>query len=427
MMEHPTPEMEKASEDWAREATFQSPLGKFAGSLNAALRQVPVLTLVAPFVRTPVNLFKVAYERSPLGIFSTKFWDEVSKGGAARDMALTKYAIGTATSTMVVYEVAHGNITGAGPQDPAQRKLWEANGNQAYSIRTYDPTQGKHVWKSYARLEPFATVIGATADATEISAYLNADVETLQDPGTQSWHAAAAIIAGIMNNTGNKTFMKGLADFVDVLHDPQSQAKPYITGMTAAMMPYSGALKAVRNTQDPYLREAWSIVDKLRDETPGLSKDMPVARSLFGEPRLKNSSSLLGVMTPMPERDVKHDPIYTELQQLMSDTHLVPLVMPEKRVEGMLLNPKEYERLTLISRMQPIFDGGTVTLREKIADQMDTEVYKDATPMHKVELIKNLQHSADEIARQRLREEDPLYAERLAVYQAKRDRLRFGQ
>lgn len=426
-MENPTPEAQQAAEDWARNTAFQTPLGPTGQAIAMALRKVPAFTLIAPFIRTPVNIFKEAAYRSPVALLAPKFWNDVAKGGRARDLALTRFTIGSATATYVAYLASNGDITGAGPQQPDAKQLWEQNGRRPYSIRIRNPFTGNITWHSYARIEPFASIVGATADTVEILSYLGDDVDTLSDEESQAYQAAGAVVAGIMNNTGNKTFMKGISDFVELTNDPTQNIKAYSNQFASQFVPYGAALKAVRNTQDPYLREAWTVIDKIKDGIPGYSKDLPPRRGLFGELREKNSSSLLGTMSPIPESPEKDDRVYNHLNALMEYTRQVPLTMPDKKVDGLRLTAPEYEHLIRLGRMQPVFDSGKVTLKEKIADVMDSTQYTVAQPMMQVEIIKSLQRQADTIARLKLEQEDPKFAERIAVYRAKKDRLRFGQ
>lgn len=427
-MEDIPEEAQKQAEDWAREMTFQNPLGPTAQLFQTWARKIPPLTLIAPFIRTPINIFKQGVYRSPMAVFSAKFWRDVQAGGRARDLALTRFAMGSATTALIATMAMDGEITGAGPSQPEAKMLWEANGRRPYSIRVVDPDTGQPTYHSYARMEPIASVVGATADAVEILSYLNSDVETMTDEEVQIYNAAGAIIAGVMNNTGNKTFMKGTADFVELLTDPTRYARSYAMQMAVSTtLPYSSLLRTIRNTQDPYLREAWTILDKYRDTIPGYSEKLPPRRGLFGEVREKNSSTLLGTMSPMPESPEKYDRVTAKLADLMNQTKLVPITMPHKEAQGMRLRADEYEHLVRISRTQPIFNGGTQTFKDKLAEVMDSEVYANAEPVMRVELLKQVQRVADDAGRALLAEQNPQFAARLERHNAKRNRLRFGE
>lgn len=424
-IENAPEEAQKAAEDWANEATFQNPLGPFAGALQTALRKAPVLTMIAPFIRTPVNIFKESAARSPMAVFSARFWKDVNAGGRARDLALTRFAMGSATAALVAKWWSDGSVTGAGPQQPEARMLWMSDGKRPYSFRVQDPITKEFVWHSYARLEPFASVIGSTADACEILSYVSEDVDTLTDEETQAYQAAGAIVAGVMNNTGNKTFMKGIADFVELMNNPQQAIKGYSNQMLASQIPYSSLLRFVRNTQDPYLREAWTLLDKVKDNTPGYSKDLPLRLDLYGDPREKNHSTLLGAMSPIPESGEKFDDVTRELMDVMKETRIVPVTMPGKRVEGMRLNASEYADLVRLSRAEPTF--GPRNFHDQLDTLMMTPVYQTATPMLRAEMLKKVQSSADAIGVAKLEKENPDFAERIADWRMTKARLKFNK
>lgn len=429
-MENPPEQAQEAAEAWARDMTFQTPLGPTGQKAQAFLRSVPVLTLIAPFIKTPVNIFKLAVHRSPLAIASAKFWKDVRAGGPARDMALTRFAMGSATAVLIGMMAVNDEITGAGPSNPEARMLWEAKGKRPYSIKVTNPVTGETEWHSYARMEPLASVIGIVADTVEIQAYLMADAPTdeLKTDDQRMNQLAGAIITGIMNNTGNKTFMKGIADFVELLSDPSRNWNTYKNQMGVSLaVPYSGLLRNMRNVQDPLLREAWTLRDKIADTVPGYSENLPPRRGLFGELREKNSGSLLGVLSPMPESAEKSDRVIAHVQDLMDETKLVPLTMPAKDIDGMRLNAREYERLVRISRREPIFNGETMTFKEKLEEVIDSDVYQNATPTMKVELLKNVQHSADAAARAILERDDVEFANRIEAFRSRRNLIRFDQ
>lgn len=422
-MESPGPEVQAAAEDWARQMTFQAPLGEIGQKGQLFLRSAPVLTLIAPFIRTPTNIFKESAARSPMAIFTARFYRAVRAGGRERDLALSRFAVGSATSAYIAHQVAQGNVTGGGPQNPSAKMLWEANGRRPYSIKIGE------TWHSYARLEPLASVIGATADFVEIQSYLSDDPEVVTNEDQESNKAVGAIIAAIMNNTGNKTFMKGISDFVEFTTDPTRHFASYSQQMlVSTTLPYSAALRTIRNVEDPYLREAWTLMDKYKDSVPGYSKDLPPRLGLFGEPREKNSSTLLGAMSPMPESKQGDDPVIDELNDVMKTTRLVPSTMPGKSIDGMRLTAEEYADYVRIARTEPIF-GRVRSYYDELQRTINTNTYQRATPQGRYDLLKKVQNQADELARSPngpLEKQNPDYAERIAAWRLEKERFRYG-
>lgn len=426
-MESSPAKAEEAAEAYMREMAFQAELGPIGKNIERIVQMVPGLSLIAPFIRTPVNIFKQAHgKRSPLSFFAAQFYRDIKAGGRKRDLAITRVTMGSMTAALVGNYVAAGLVTGGGPQNDNERQLLLATGWRPYSIRVGS------TYHSYARLEPIAFVLGSTADFVEIKSYVNSDVDTVKDQSHELDNAAAAIVAGIANNTMSKTFMKGMADTTEMLSDPQRYLDQWTSSFATAMIPWSSARRQFNQVQDPYLREAWTIMDKIKvgSGIPSYSKDAPPRRDFFGEPRSVASGELLGPMSPMPSSEMRYDPVTNELARIMRQARVVPITMPGKMVEGLRLTAPEYDRLVTLSRKSPIFDGGTMTFKEKIDEVMGSSVYADATDVMKGELLRNVQEQADAIVTQPgglLELEDPSYETRIALHRAKKARLRFGE
>jgi hypothetical protein len=432
-MENTPQTAQDAAEAYMRDASFQAPLGDIGQSIEHIVRVTPGLKIILPFVRAPTNIFKAGLgKRSPTALLAPSFWADVRKGGRARDIALARIAMGSATAALVANYVLDGTVTGGGPKDQGARLALGATGWQPYSIRVKNPFTGKVAYHSYARFEPISSILGATANTVEISAYLNAEVETLKDDDEKTSDAAKAVVAGIVNNTLDKTFMKSMSDTMQMLDDPVRHIDRWSRNFAvSALAPWSSFRNQMGQVGDPYIREAWTISDALRAKSgiPGWSEDVPVSRDLFGLPRPVAQGSLLGVMSPMPDRGVKYNPVAEELATVMDASHKVPVAMPEKSIEGMKLTAPEWDKLIQISRTEPIYDN--MTFQEKLDDTMSSDLYAEATPEYKAELLKRDQLTFDSIARG-LMETDPEYmdedfAERLQLYRLKKERIRFGE
>lgn len=428
MMENPTPEMEKIAEDFSRVSTFQNPMGATGAALNQLVKSVPPLKLIMPFIRTPVNIFHEALgKRTPLALATKSFWADVRAGGRARDLAMARISMGTAMTGLVAYMTLDGKITGNGPMNPAARATLLASGWQPYSVRIFNPSTNAYEYHSYARMEPFASIIGVVADAMEIKTYAMDYSNPLADDDQQLNTVMASVVAAVMNNTLNKTFMKGLSDFVDMANNPQQQAMSWARNFGASMLPYSAALRTIKNFNDPLLRDARTTLDKMRSGIPGMSEDLPGLHFLFGEDRTVKSGGLLGVLSPMPSTEESQDPVYTELRSLMHSTNMAPVTMPKRRIDQINLTPDEYEKYILYSRTNKWFDDGTKTLHDKIADTIKTPEYRDMTPDARALTIHQYQQAADRQAAAMLESRDPQYAVRVSNLRRIKARLKGQQ
>lgn len=450
MMENMTPEMQQAAEAWGHRMTFQTPFpgGGVGEAFQKVLEKAPALRFIFPFMRTATNIFKQSLiERTPLAAFSARLRAQIAGGGFEGDLAKSRIATGTAIGSMLAWMAIHDRITGDAPKDPKERGQWSMDGRQPYSIRYTDPITGKEVWRSYAWFEPMATVAGAVADAVSLQSYIHAEdgAGSLMPHDDMLNDAIAHIMASIITNTGNKTFMQGAAKFSEMYNDPKRAFQMWFDETAASMMPFSGMTKFLRNEQDPYMRQAFSLMDKIRDQLPtiagkGGSKTLMPRLDVFGQPRPTYSgNSILGPLNPMPAQTVTHDPVADELQAVMAFTHVVPITMPAKQLailgngrglqdgEGMRLTPQEYYEYTKFSRNDPIFDGGKLNFHDKLEQTINSSLYQGSTPAERVVLLEQIQNQADKIGRARLFKEDPDFRERMLEWTAEKNRLKYNQ
>ena len=403
--------------------TFQNPLGESGRAVQQAINKVPGARFIAPFIRTPINIFKAGLlERSPVAVFTRKFHQDIKSGGAARDMALARVSMGSLTAGSVAMYASSGQITGGGPSNPQARKALEATGWKPYSVVV--EIDGKKHYQSYQRAEPLAYVLGAVADMVEIQNYgddeLDSDDERVNE-------MTAAIVAAIAENTMNKTFLQGVSDFTQMMSKPEQYFKTWSQNMATAQIPFSGLRRDLSKIQDPYARTAWELADKIKKDSgfPGYSEEVPANLDLYGDPRYHPTGSLLGIMSPFPDSKKTEDEVKLEVVRVMQASRKVPITMPSKRIDGVKLTAKEYYDLTQLSR-KIIEDGEGNTFHEALNDLIRSDVYADATPDTRATLLKQVQMDFDKWAKAELEDQNEDLKLRLETRRAKKDMLKYG-
>jgi len=129
--------------------TFTNSLGPVGQRVAMLSNAHPALKMVLPFIRTPTNVFKYAFARTPIApLVMRSVREDLSAGGARRDLAIARIGLGTMVQMVVAGAVAGGLVTGGGPADPEQQKTLRQTGWQPYSIKV----AGRYV--KYNRLEP---------------------------------------------------------------------------------------------------------------------------------------------------------------------------------------------------------------------------------------------------------------------------------
>ncbi len=442
MFENPSPEMLQAEEAWAHRMTFQTPFpddGPGQAFSNLIANNIPALKFVFPFMRTATNIFKQSIgERTPLALLSARIRNQLAAGGFEADLARGRIATGSAIGGMLAWMAVHDQMTGDAPKDPKERALWEADGRTPYSFRITNPTTGEKSWKSYAWFEPMASIAGIVADSANVWSRVNQDTEidTLKPHGEMYSDMIGHIMGAIITNTANKTFMTGAAKFSEMFSDPQKGFQQWAQDFGTSLVPYSKAIEFSRNITDPYQREAWTLHDKIMNDLPGQSKTLGVQADIFGNPRMNGAP--LGRMSPFPSSKDGEDDVTDELRAIMDATHTVPITTPSRMVSmglggpgrgilggsGMPLTSQEYGELVQKSRADPVFDGNTLNLHDKLAQIIQTPTYINSTPAEKAAFITKYASTADQIGRNKLYADNQDFRERITAWADQKARIR---
>lgn len=290
--------MEKAW-DAARYETFTNPLGDLGQRVTAMAVAHPWMRFIIPFIRTPTNIVKFAAERSPLAPAMGRFQQAFKEGGAARDMAVARMALGSATMLSVYVLASAGGISGAGPDDPRKKAMLRATGWAPYSIKIGDK------WYSYQRLEPVGMLIGLAADMHELGERVGeGDMSKVIQLGTMSF----------FHNITSKTYLRGLSDVMNAITDPERYGERWFASLAGTAIP-TGVAQLAR-TNDPYLREAKGIMDQLRARNPFAREGLPVKRDVFGQPIKAEGGVGPDILSPVYTSSVTGDKVADELVRL---------------------------------------------------------------------------------------------------------------
>jgi hypothetical protein len=451
LMEHPSPEMQQAAEAYGHRISFQTPFAP--GSPGAAVsdfvhNKIPQIQWIMPFFRTLTNIFKQGVgESTLLGEFRARYRKQLADPGFEGELARGRLATGIAFTTMVAWMVIHDRYAGDPPKDARERQIWELDGRTPNSIRIPSLTGGRDSWYSCAWLEPWATTAGITADIIRLKAYLSGYGEdrTLMTHSQMLDDAAEHVVASAVQMVGDKSMMQGPAAFAEMYNDPQRGFNTWKNKLLASMVPYSGFTKMIRNFQDPYLRQAKTLVETVENNLPTIfggfgSKSLPARPDVFGEPRkTATGNSLLGPLTPMPASVDKSDPVTDEIQRLSDAQRVIAINMPDHRISltadgkglqggsGMMLKPDQYTDLVRLARHDPVFNNGTMTFKQRLEQLMNGGLYTDprTTDAMRIELLGNVQHEADKRGRIMLYNNNISFQQDYTAWDANVKRLKY--
>lgn len=339
---NPSEDMMKQAAQAAKYQTFTKDLGKTGKAIQRFANSHPLLKFVIPFIRTPTNIVKYAGERTPFGLLSSAVRENLSgrNGTVARDQQISRMALGSSIGLATIMMAQKGQVTGGGPTDPRQLALLRQTGWQPYSIKIGD------MYYSYNRFEPLGTILGVSADMTEISeAISKVDAEKL----------VTMVMAAISKNLTSKTWLQGPSDLIQAVSDPDRYGGSYVKKFVGTIIP--SAVAQAAQTMDPVMRDARTMLDGIKARVPGMSQGLFPRRDVWGEPIVKEGSAGPDILSPIYESSAKPDPVNQRLLALK-----VYPSRPERKIRGVELTAQQYDDYTRLSgRMAKLRLNGIVS------------------------------------------------------------------
>jgi hypothetical protein len=219
----------------------------------------PVLGFIIPWIRTPARILDYSIEATVLNAVNPKLYKQLAAGGPDADIAGAKIVSATSLMAVMYPLVDSMSITGAGPADPDQRKIWEAAGWQAYSFRV----GGKYVsYKNWA--DPLMGVVGAAATAMERG-------RAARDEAQWQKLAVTAIFA-MSEYMLDSSYLEGFKRLITAFEDPAGKGVAELAGgIATGFVPLAGLTAQVARTADDAERA------KTRTKTPGFGGEGYVA------------------------------------------------------------------------------------------------------------------------------------------------------
>ena len=304
--------------NFAKIQTFQADLGKVGNFLLKARAEHPELVLIAPFIKTPINILKDALSYTGAGFFMNQF-----KG--KRDEAAARLLIGSGIAAMTAQQVLSGNLTGSYPKDANRRESMIAQNIPEYSVKIGDR------WYSYARIEPLASVLGVVSDGVE------SIVDYARQPKADQKieKLAADGVLAVTKNLASKTFLEGISGMLQAIHDPDRYGGSFINGFATVLIP--GAIAQFARGTDPVQRDVQSFTDALQNRIPGLRTDLPVRYDILGQERVNPAYGVMGSVG-IASREATQTP----LQRQLSAVNFA-YTAPERKIRGVELSETDYE------------------------------------------------------------------------------------
>lgn len=398
LVNEPSETMRISAVDAALYNTFQNRTGRFGEGLmklrgDATGGSFNPTFAILPFIKTPTNILRYAFERTPLAPLVRQWRDDIAAGGARRDLALARMATGTAIISVALDFASSGLITGAGPKDAGKREALMRTGWQPNSIYV----GGKYY--SFNRADPMGMLLGFAGTVAEKMKESDSAPEDFD-----SWEEIiGAGIATVSASVVDKTYFTGVAQVIRAIEGaetgPNATAR-WLDRQTGAMMPFTTLANTMKRFADPVTREVNSPWDGIQSRIIGLSDSLPPSRDLWGRERSTDEvyGRTFDIISPAAVRARKESPI---------DDEMVALDMGQRRIakRGAFAGADvdfrswpqvydEYVRLAGNDLRHPVYGLGAMDyLNEVVTGQHYMsgvyQLYSDGPEGGKAQFIKN--------------------------------------
>ena len=351
----------------ARENTFTEPLTGIGRDVQGFVNKYPALRVVAPFVRTPINVFKWPLRRA-LPMLSTRQKNAWKQGGAARDrvifetgyMATALYLLQQAVYEKVPLEDEAGNTTEVYRFQSTWSALsYNAQQNKRLTGITPHSVYIDGEFKSTRRFDPADTIITTLTgirDLREAGRYADAD------------ELAMATLASFINLAQNKTFMQGVTDFVEALNSPETFAQSYAEGFARSLTPQIVTMF----NNDPYYRDAKGMYENFISKVPSLSDTLPPKRDILGKPILRPEDGLA------PSSLVSNSVVRLAFADIQSSVAPIPEkdgILDWKAEQYTIGGVTAYDRYNELVGTLKISD---MTLEDRLESLIQSDTYKNS-------------------------------------------------
>lgn len=381
----------------ARKMTFQGKPEGFFGTAAETINNITFLKPVVPFVNTPTNIVKEAYDRT-LNFYSV--YEAVKKGsGPELDDALAKLALGN-TVALTMFGIANGDygddivINGSGPRDFSTNiNIMGAANVPPYSIGIKQE-DGSYEYTTFSRLDPLSALLVMGADMAQYAKYED-------DPAMLAMMAKAYTLSAA-EYASNMPFLQGVAELQSALGGSYQTKEDFANRMAKwlgtqvgsvgtnvignidratfglpnyavntlsggeynliSQSSFSALMERMNNplasntmlqegidpvtgdlfTEAPaFLQGFYISLNKAKSRNPNFSEELPVGLNFWGNAKTQGKGTLGESLSPFRVQQGGYNEVDEELIRL-SETGAGSFTFHSKRIQSVLLNASQY-------------------------------------------------------------------------------------
>lgn len=293
---------------------------KFANFVQQMRSDVPETRFILPVFNVPANALGETLRRLPIaripGLNNILYKETAAelageRGPVAQAEAHGRFLLGSSFLLAGILLNKQGLLTGAGPQDPTDRKVWLQT-HQPYSIRV----NGN--WVRYDKFDIAGGLLSVPATVADMTTY-NPDDGEVQD------HLFAGMGA-LAQWFKDRAALRTATDILNAGSDPTKDIGTLLSrtggGIVAGFFP-AAARTLITDTTSPYVAMKRSWEDYVQASIPGLANMMEPIRNVLGEPVRKSQDTIPEAIIPVSLTKAigkEDDAVLVELDRLYQET-----------------------------------------------------------------------------------------------------------
>ena len=251
--------LDKSVQFAKEEVTLTGDLSGFPKALQTAFEQTPWTRPFLLFAKTGVNGLTLTAKHTPGFNFLVKEFNDIAWAKVDDLSGLQKYgietaedllnakalqggrlAIGSSVISMAAFHFMNGGLTGNGPTNRQQRKLWMDSGYVPRSINIGG------VWVGYDSFEPFNQILSAIADIGDHN-------QLMGEEWTKDQFGKLSLV--IAQAAASKSYLAGLQPFVDLFSGQPGAHNRVIAGLINNQIPLAGLRNDMGKVFTPHMKE----------------------------------------------------------------------------------------------------------------------------------------------------------------------------
>jgi len=346
--------------------------GRLANSSNPIVRGF--MEFIAPFRGVPSSIAEKVVDFSPFGYLKPikRIIDGVKSGTfdqRAFSQQLARPILGTfglMSLGAALYD--KGLMTLEYPKDQNERKLWEVEGKQPFSVYMGGS------WRSLNYIQPALTMM---AMGGEIKRARKDDGEDLD----------TAFFRGVMmlgKSVTEQSFLQGVSGALGAINDPQKFGERFVEQTAGSIIP--NIVGKFATATDSQSREIQGGFQAIKADIPGARQTLYPRRDMFGRP-IPNQQGFSGFYDPFRSTEaVTATPLNQELRRLQDEGYGVTPPSISKKETFPATG-----KVNITQEQQDLLEGAIGANTQKHFNQlMSSSDYQTMTDSEKERALSNL-------------------------------------